>query len=62
MQRAYQDNGDWSKKADIDEFDKLSDPIERQNVGLLNKWYHSQKKTENVVDDDPTNLDPVDSK
>ena len=50
-QQAYQDSGDWSKKSDIDEFDKLSDPIERQNAGLLNKWYHGQKKTEKEVDD-----------
>jgi hypothetical protein len=28
-QREYEDYGDWSKKADIDEFEKLMDPLER---------------------------------
>ena len=28
-QRVYEDKGDWSKKADIDEFEKLMDPMER---------------------------------
>lgn len=54
----YEDSGDWSKNADIDEFEKLSDPIKRQEVGLLNKWYQGQHKIETVEDDDPTNLDP----
>jgi hypothetical protein len=35
-QRDYEDHGDWSKKADIDEFEKLMDPLERKK-GFLSK-------------------------
>ena len=29
-QKEYEDKGDWSKKADLDEFEKLMDPSERK--------------------------------
>ena len=54
--QAYRDGGDWSKNADIDEFEKLSDPIKREDAGLLNRWYQGQSKTEKEVDD-PTKLE-----
>lgn len=34
QQQAYQDKGDWSEDAGIDEFEKLMDPMERHS-GLL---------------------------
>ncbi len=34
--KEYEDSGDWSKKADIDEFEKVMDPIERK-PGILSK-------------------------
>ncbi len=40
--RDYQDYGDWSKEADIDEFDKLMDPMERHKDGFLDKWFKGQ--------------------
>ena len=36
-QRNYEDKGDWSKKADIDEFEKLMDPMERSKGLFGNK-------------------------
>jgi hypothetical protein len=36
-QRVYEDKGDWSKKADIDEFEKLMDPMERAQGVFSNK-------------------------
>lgn len=59
-QRIYEDKGDWSKKADIDEFEKAMDPIRRQKGGLLDKWYQGQRTYEREVAD-PTNLDPINS-
>ena len=35
-QKEYEDKGDWSKKAGIDEFEKLMDPMERRG-GILSK-------------------------
>jgi hypothetical protein len=35
-QKEYEDKGDWSKKADIDEFEKLMDPLERSD-GVLSR-------------------------
>ncbi len=35
-QKEYEDKGDWSKKADIDEFEKLMDPLERRD-GVLSR-------------------------
>jgi len=42
-QKEYEDKGDWSKKAGADEFEKLSDPMERRKGGLLDKWLKNQK-------------------
>lgn len=35
-QKEYEDKGDWSKNAGIDEFEKLMDPLERQK-GILSR-------------------------
>ena len=37
--KEYIDHGDWSKNAGIDEFEKLSDPLERHEGGILDKAY-----------------------
>ncbi len=34
--KEYEESGDWSKKADIDEFEKLMDPMKRRE-GILSK-------------------------
>lgn len=33
----YEDKGDWSGKGGADEFDKLGDPLERKETGILNR-------------------------
>jgi len=48
----YADKGDWSKNADIDEFEKLMDPMERQpgifsSGGELSDKYRDTGKYEN---------------
>jgi hypothetical protein len=47
-QKEYEDKGDWSKKADLDEFDKLMDPMERNENGLLDKWFKGQNDNNSV--------------
>lgn len=44
-QRQYEDEGDWSKKAGIDEFEKLMDP------GLRKKGFLDSKKKNALSDD-----------
>jgi len=56
-QRIYEDKGDWSKKADVEEFEKLMDPIERHKGGLLDKVFERRNQTQREFDD-PSNLDP----
>lgn len=52
IKKEYMDKGDWSKKADIDEFEKAMDPMKRQ-PGILSKGkplrdeYRDAKKYEN---------------
>ena len=41
--KEYQDKGDWSKNADIDEFEKLMDPLER-TPGIFSKDRNLAKK------------------
>lgn len=38
-QKKYEDDGDWSKNAGIDEFEKLSDSMDRRKGGLLDKVF-----------------------
>ncbi len=51
----YEDKGDWSKKADIDEFDKLMDPgLRKRGIlggnNIVGDQYRSYKKPEEYED------------
>lgn len=50
-QRIYEDKGDWSKNADIDEFEKLMDPLARSrgvfNTKPLSDEYRDYKTYDN---------------
>lgn len=50
--RDYEDHGDWSKKADIDEFEKLSDRGERMENGLLDRWFKKTQEDAHKVEED----------
>lgn len=45
-QKEYEDKGDWSKKAGIDEFEKLSDPMARKQGGLIDRIFEKSDSRE----------------